>query len=335
MKLKEEKTFKGQVDLNYLGKNIKGNASFKKQSSKISSWEVQEQIYARHEINNSPITLNRLDIGGRYGNALSITEETTWDLELLNRVIERNFTGVNFSKPKIISTVFNNFIRNGFTQARKSLTHEWWESEDAKIIEAARLDLSKVLPTKEGDLFEIYIPTETFHPNFIFRSFYLLTLYPDLLRDEEIYILCKAILNISSKVEAELFNSHTSSKRTLRKPLRRVLIKSTEIRKELVKDLINTKLNKEDLISSAEKFCKPITKKITALREKLKDKKTLERFRSRPTYEVLANEDNLSTKLYTEYRWILSCKEELITESIEKLEFLKTISNYLGSLSED
>lgn len=331
MKLKEEKIYKGVVKRysplraggNHLSVEFLEDYSDKNKRLSLDFVEKSDALKKRlHEIT---IETNRLDIGGRYGNIISISDDLEWNVKLLVAAIKKLHPKERATVPGFISKVLKHYIVNEPVSTEEKLNHSTQnEVDDYQYIKSAQIYLSRLLMTDEDQSYEFYIPDQTFHISSFFRNLYLATVCPELMDNFQYLQLAKFLqLDFEDSINVKL------NRRSL-------ILMSPNFGKEISEIIAKLNFSYEKLHSVAKNYCDPFDQKISKkfvkeLKEKFgKNEKLIKRFALK---QVLIECDEEERNMFREYKMFLDLKEEDIKKSIERLEILREITPKLGKLS--
>lgn len=187
MKLKEKKIYEATVQRR-VPIGLRGNFDVefetnKKINPKILDVAQMQQNY----LNKKSLGINKLDLGGKYGNIISFTDETNWYLELFCRALSKlNPHEPKMKKPNFISKVLELNLLSHLTVSNITLGDM---DEDVKLhsyFETAKIYLTRIIPMSNDKFYEFFIPKETFHKLHICRILNLFIVAPTLLTTDEI-----------------------------------------------------------------------------------------------------------------------------------------------------
>ena len=188
MKLKEEKIYKGVVARyspiraggNHL--TVEFSEDYSDKNKRLSLDFIERSAALKKDLDEITIETNRLDIGGRYGNIISISDDLDWNVKLLVSAIKKLHPKERATVPGFISKVLKHYIVKEPVSIEQKLNHSTQtEVDDYQYIKSAQIYLSRLLMTDEDKSYEFYIPDQTFHISSFFRNLYLATVSPELM----------------------------------------------------------------------------------------------------------------------------------------------------------
>lgn len=329
MKLKEKKIYEASVQRN-VPIGLRGNFDVefetnKKINPKILKVAQSQQNY----LTKQNLGINKLDLGGKYGNIISFTDETNWHLELFCRVLSKlNPHEPKIKKPNLISKILELNLLSHLTVSNVTPRDM---NEDVKLhsyFETAKIHLTRIIPMSNDQFFEFFIPKETFHKLHICRLLNLFIVAPILLTKDEILELIY-FFDVEKGEERGFYLDSMVKNNTIYKEEFNQLVLILENR------IFDPHLNKI-VLKCAKSLTNYFDKAINEARQEYKSIRD-QSLRTRKAFKKVFGTNQALKNLYTESLMLTSdlFNKDVLRETFIRMETLKEIRSSFGKISDN